>query len=146
MSYYVEQIKDDIYVSAENWQRFRRESPGVRPIQIDEFWLPDRSIPCSDNCEIYHLSYYSDTWNEDYEQWLECLAPYAVDGSELALRSEDGEIWGYRFEDGKLIHTKGMFVTVPQGADMKALQQALAAGELTVEQTSQLLDMLNQME
>lgn len=146
MSYYVEQIKDDIHITAENWQRFQWDSLGVRPIRIDGFWVPDRSIPCSDNCEIYHLSYYSDTWDEDYEQWLECLAPYAVDGSELALRSEDGEIWGYRFENGGLNRTKGAFVMASQAVDMKALKQALAAGELTVEQTSQLLDMLDQME
>lgn len=146
MSYYVEQIKDDIRITAENWQRFQQDSLGVRPIRIDEFWFPDRPVPCSDNGEIYHLSYYSNTWDADCDQWLEYLAPYAVDGSELVLREEDGEIWGYRFENGKLIYTEGVFVTTPQAMDIKALKQALSAGKLTVEQTNQLLDMLDQME
>lgn len=146
MSYYVEQIKDDIRITAENWQRFQRESPASRLTRADGFWFRGWPIPYSGNCEINSLSYCRDAWDEDCEQWLECLAPYVDNGSELAFWGEDGEIWGYRFENGKLIYTEGVFVTAPQAVDIQALKQALTAGELTVEQTSQLLDMLDQME
>lgn len=68
------------------------------------------------------------------------------DDSEMVFHGEDDEWWGYRFENGKLINTNAAVVSVPCDSDLEALKRNLVLGELTVEQATQILDILEQLQ
>ena len=74
------------------------------------------------------------------------LAPYVEDDSEITFHGEDDEWWGYRFENGELMDMKAAVVSIPCNADLETLKHNLVLGELTVEQATQILDILEQLQ
>ena len=153
MAYYVDQVKGNIHITAENWERFQQNYPA----QFNKYGSlcycgPESFSSCwnspyfenGDAQELWHRDEYS--WDETCIQWLERLAPYVEDDSEMVFHGEDDEWWGYRFENGELINTNAAIVSIPCNADLETLKHSLALGELTVEQTSQILDILEQLQ
>ena len=103
--------------------------------------------PYFENGDVRELWYsYENGWNETCIRWLEYLAPYVEDDSEMVFHGEDDEWWGYRFENGKLINTNAAVVSVPCDSDLEALKRNLVLGELAVEQATQILDILEQLQ
>lgn len=153
MAYYVDQVKGNIHITAENWKRFQQNFP----VQFDEngnlrYWGPQSFSFCwnspyfknGDVQELWHRS--ENGWDETCVRWLERLAPYVKDDSEMVFHGEDDEWWGYRFENGELMDMKAAVVSVPCNADLETLKHNLVLGELTVEQASQILDILEQLQ
>lgn len=153
MAYYVDQVKGNVCITAENWKRFQQNHPA----QFDKYgnlryWGPESFSACwnspyfenEDVQELWHRDEYS--WDETCTQWLERLAPYVEDDSEMIFHGEDDEWWGYCFEHGELMDMNAAIVSIPRNADLEALKHSLALGKLTVEQTSRILDILGQLQ
>lgn len=153
MPYYVDQVKGNVRITAENWKRFQQNFPA----QFDKYGSlrycgPESFSACwnspyfknGDVQELWHRDEYS--WDETCTQWLECLAPYVKDDSEMIFHGEDDEWWGYRFENGELMDMNAAVVSVPCDTDLEALKHSLALGKLSVEQTSQILDILGRLQ
>ena len=153
MAYYVDQVKGNVRITAENWKRFQQNYPAqfcgdgdprkVSPMGFFACWAP----PYFENGDVRELWHnYENGWNETCIQWLEYLAPYTEDDSEMVFHGEDDEWWGYRFENGELINTKAAIVSIPCNADLETLKHNLVLGELTVEQATQILEILEQLQ
>lgn len=153
MAYYVDQVKGNVHITAENWKRFQQNYPA----QFDKYGNPCRRTPRSffacwnpphfENGDVRELWYsHEDGWDETCIQWLERLAPYVEDDSEMIFHGEDDEWWGYRFENGELMDTNAAVVSVPCNLDLEALKHNLVVEELTVEQATQILDILGQLQ
>lgn len=153
MAYYVDQVKANVHITAENWKRFQQDFPAqfcedgeprkATPMGFFACWNP----PYFKNGDVRELWYnYENGWNEACIRWLEYLAFYVEDDSEMVFHGEDDEWWGYRFENRKLINTNAAVVSVPCDSDLEALKHSLVLGELTVEQATQILDILEQLQ
>ena len=153
MAYYVDQVKANVHITAENWKRFQQNHSA----QFDKYgslryWGPKSFFahwnpPYFENGDVQELWHRdANGWDETCVQWLELLASYVEDDSEITFHGEDDEWWGYRFENGELINTNAAAVSVPCGTDLEALKHNLVLGELTVEQASQILDILGQLQ
>ncbi len=146
MSYYVNQVRNDVHITAENWKRFQQNYPEQfreKRSDSDFFYWFD---PEFDNGDVWGLCYAREKWDDDCEQWLQNLAPYIENSSEMVFRGEDECLWGYRFENGGLVEANAAVVSIPRNLDLEALKHSLALGKLTVEQTSQILDILVQLQ
>ena len=150
---YVDQVKGNVRITAENWKRFQQNYPA----QFDKYgelryWGPESFFSCwvpphFENGDVRELWYsHEDGWDETCIQWLKRLAPYVEEDSELIFHGEDDEWWGYRFENGELVDVNAAIVSVPCDLDLEALKHNLVLGKLTVEQTSQILDILKQLQ
>lgn len=153
MAYYVDQVKGNVHITAENWKRFQQNYPA----QFDKYgslhyWGPESFSSCWNspyfkNGDVRELwCCCEEGWNEACLDWLERLAPYVEDDSEMIFHGEDDEWWGYRFENGELINTNAAVVSAPCDLDPEALKHNLVVGELTVEQATQILDILGQLQ
>lgn len=153
MAYYVEQVKGKVHITAENWKRFQQNFP----VQFDEngnlrYWGPQSFSACwnppyFENGEARKLwCCCEEGWNEACLDWLEYLAPYVEDGSEVIFLSDYTKWWGYRFENGELVEANAAIVSIPRNTDLEALKHDFALGKLTVEQASQILDILGQLQ
>lgn len=153
MAYYVDQVKGNVHITAENWKRFQYDYPSQicgsgepRKTTLRSFfscWAP----PYFENGDVRELWYsHEDGWDETCIQWLERLAPYVEDDSEMIFHGEDDEWWGYCFEHGELMDMNAAIVSIPRNADLEALKHNLVLGELTVEQATQILDILGQLQ
>ena len=143
MAYYVNQVRNDVHITAENWKRFQQNYPeqfkGNRNDSDFSYWFD----PEFDNGDVWGLCYAREKWDDDCEQWLQNLAPYIENGSEMIFRGEDECLWGYRFENGGLVDVN---VISCGDIDPEALKHDLALGKLTSEQISQILDILDQLQ
>lgn len=153
MPYYVDQVKGNVHITAENWKRFQYDYPSqfcgsgdprkTTPTSFFACWAP----PYFENGDVRELWYRDEySWDETCTQWLERLAPYVEDDSEMIFHGEDDEWWGYCFENGELMDMNAAIVSIPRNADLEALKHSLALGKLTVEQTSRILDILGQLQ
>ena len=153
MPYYVDQVKGNVHITAENWKRFQCDYPSqfcgdgaprkTTPRSFFACWAP----PYFENGDIRELWYSrEDGWDEACLRWLERLAPYVEDDSEMIFHGEDDEWWGCRFENRELIDTNAAVVSVPCNLDLEALKHSLALGKLSVEQATQILDILGQLQ
>jgi hypothetical protein len=61
-----------------------------------------------DGYEIYDFT--GEKWRDE-ETLYQAIAPYAE--GKIECYGEDGELWGYEFQGGKMYHTKAEFVRVP---------------------------------
>lgn len=48
-------------------------------------------------------------WGDD-EVLIEALSPFFQNGGEIIVTGEDGDIWGYRFDEDGITHGKGTMV------------------------------------
>ena len=150
MAYYVDQMKGNVHITAENWKRFQQNYPAQFCGDGDPrktSLAPPCFAPYFENGDVRELWHnYENGWDETCVQWLELLAPYVEDDSEITFHGEDDEWWGYRFENGELVDMKAAVVSGSCSADLETLKHSLALGELTVEQTTQILDILGQLQ
>lgn len=153
MAYYVDQMKGNVHITAENWKRFQQDYPSqfnkygelcyCGPESFSACW----NSPYFKNGDVQELWHRGENgWNEACIQWLKRLAPYAEEDSELIFHGEDDEWWGHRFENGELVDTNAAIVSVPCNLDLEALKHNLVVEELTVEQATQILDILGQLQ
>ena len=153
MASYVEQVKGNVHITAENWKRFQQNHSA----QFDKYgslrywgtksffahWNPPY-FENEDVQELWHRD--ANGWDETCVQWHELLASYVEDDSEITFHGEDDEWWGYRFENGELVDMQAAVVSIPCNTDLETLKHNLVLGELTVEQASQILDILEQLQ